>query len=121
MTITVSLEWAKKLKEAGWPQDSFLYWFHLEGLNSLTSEKIEASAIEYIAAPTAEEILRRLPRVSLSGDECYLQAERIIKETWNVEYEGTDGISRSEGFADESLANAAAAMWCYLSDNNLLP
>ena len=74
--ITTSLEWSKKLKESGWEQvewfeakdgqrlfrgNTFVYWTNtgkswqqINGCNGIIEEDI--------ASPTAEEILKKLPK-----------------------------------------------------------
>lgn len=105
---------AKKLRDAGWKQDSRMWW--LTGESRVVdseagyswSEYPDWSSMDRIEAPTAEEILRELPI-------------------------GTEGTKTSDGFAvginrddisrafmSDTLANAASSMWIYLKDNNLL-
>src|SRR3990167_5893854 len=77
-SIVVSLEMAKKLKKAGWPQDKFLFvWngaYHpdkSEHVNWLSRKKVgkDWAEAETFTAPTAEEILRRLPEESQAAME----------------------------------------------------
>ena len=76
----------------------------------------------WFAAPTAEEILRRLPLVldihAVVDDRPRMRALKIIPShpnRWKVSYENI--LDQTE----DSLANAAAAMYCYLAENNLFP
>lgn len=138
--IVTSLEWSKKLKEAGWPTNyeaAFFWAIHSDKANVIPASFLPMSATsdgEYIAAPTSEEILRRLPeRVhtkSTGGESVdYL---RIMKtpegDLWRVFYKndhrhGSASRRRKKtrfSFESTSLANASAEMWCYLSENNLL-
>lgn len=115
--ITVSLELAKKLKEAGWQYETLFFWCGLEHkeVSSSTGEmKIFYGKYypyrEHFAAPTAEEILRRLPH----GTDTELIIKRKPKGTWRVTCTG-------DTIGGDTLANAAAAMFCFLSENNLLP
>ncbi len=93
------------------------------------------------SAPTAEEILRRLPYyLDKSGVRYWFGISRTKEDEWWLVYReslnsfvfevfsgGSDyGMIdlKSEGlaqFLDASLANAAAAMYCYFALNNLLP
>lgn len=67
--IVTSKEWSKKLTTAGWPQDeSHFYWFIDDdgdmGESFWTVGSEEGYSIEVgddIAAPTASEIIRRIP------------------------------------------------------------
>ena len=119
---------AKKLKEAGWPQGrpEFVWevfkeeigrepYLHHYLSGSFTNNK---NRIAWFHAPTAEEILRRLP-------------DRIEKRLLNVsKYEGNEWVVSFFDPADKyrpetyfnspSLANAAAAMWVYLRENDLI-
>jgi len=124
-SITVSLEYAKKLKEAGWPQEAVWYWpvhyvnGHIFALATETHPRSENNALDYFAAPTAEEILQRLP-------------EYVGTQFWSIIAEGhvRDGRkvmgytiyypTKHEEWSD-TLANAAAAMYCHLAENGLLP
>ena len=135
-SITVSLEWAKKLKEAGWPQvtpqnpASLFYWAHFIGLEEpalVYASKVEMIRFDefeiLLSAPTADEILRRLPNdLTLKNEKegaksCPLRIGKFEKR-WDVRYflRGTNFL-----FLDDSLADACAEMWCYLSANKLLP
>lgn len=157
-SITVSLDMAKKLKEAGWPQGEQIFYFtnahniaeypedgyeleigefHLSGKTFLEWAPVEKlNGHLSFAAPTAEEILRRLPtRIKRFGDkeEFFLKVAPFrtgggLPRVFFVGYETIpikDGESVTHMMKFEprepSLANAAAAMWCYLSDNKLLP
>ena len=136
--ITVSLEWAKKLKEAGWFQENSVHhwiyggirweierieiWETIEGEWG-SGRKIEN--LQIFSAPTAEEILRRLPKC--------ISAETASQEggvldiypndgCWNLAYRNDEGFAvRDAAALYPSLANAAAAMWIYLKEHNLLP
>lgn len=123
-SIVVSLEHAKALKKAGWPQeDSYLHWCHhhsnasdsLDGMVWNVYQKDDDDRVnEWIAAPTSEEILRMLPQ--LVNHFGLIIARTPDNQGWEVAY-----LGGYKGFREPSLANAAAAMYCYLSENNLLP
>lgn len=132
-SIVVSLEWAKKLREAGWPQDECLFWwcpYLTENSNgspfvgyliSNTAEPQDShdwtKKAEIFADPTAEEILRRLPRV-------YVEHLRVTPSPgasgWTVEYRRPGKMRAWVSREADTLANAAAAMYCYLSEQKLL-
>jgi hypothetical protein len=139
-SIVTSLEWSKKLKEAGFPQEA---WAHYRKNNPTDRDddayfffgfgdeferpKPQWEFDDWIAAPTAEEILRRLPKKIVQvpkfsyGDPevLMLTANMTTNDLWYVRY--LSSKLQQYGEADESLANAAAAMYCYLAENNLLP
>lgn len=129
--ITVSLEWAKKLKEAGWEQGITIgnwrpstndfyrkqqqYEIHFTS-GSYRNEKS-------FDAPTAEEILRRLPKsVATKNRKVHrLSINCNGGKRWQIMY--GDDIFESPVIVDpdDSLANASASMYCYLAENKLLP
>lgn len=110
-SIVVSLDYAKRLKEAGWPQyrGEVFGWF--EDASGDWSVCVVESFPEddHIAAPTAEEILRRLPSAVIS----FLPFE---KSPWMVMVN-----EAGHDVCETTLANAAAACYCYLAENKLLP
>lgn len=128
-SIVVSLELAKQLKKAGYPQKfsvgNFGYCVHTcTGIHGWTDwsagEKglydgsgeygIDDDTNYFIVAPSAEEILRRLPF-----------------GYWHIEQEKNGGAdfvvvdNLTNRFYGETLADAAARCYCYLAENNLLP
>ncbi len=132
-SIVVSLEQAKALKKAGWPQDeSNFYW---EEWNDPTEQKgpfvvfHETEFIEthvVVTAPTAEEILRELPpSVQIDGITVYLSIfddrDWVGDHSWDICYSPDHGWSSDVHVRDkDNFAGACAQMWCYLSENNLL-
>lgn len=114
-SIVVSLEWAKKLKEAGWPQDhgeNVMYW-----RKKRDDFVLGGWCVYALAAPTAEEILRRLPDTLENRLHEPLQIFRMMPNSvgWRMMY----GLSHS---ADgDTLANAAAKMFVFLAKQKLLP
>lgn len=124
-SIVTSLEWAKKLKSAGYPQgESRDTWSTTEsGSNSSLHERVKPGHPNYGSpyyceydAPYAEEILRRLPPHLLTELFTLMVLPSGEGRLWAVDYEGTP-----HGKIDESIANAAAAMWVFLKEHNLLP
>lgn len=141
--IVVSLEWAKKLKEAGWKQDDVLVFTGIQPVKKTDEERFETPSFrsrwklenlwDWVSAPTAEEILRRLPR-KIAPMSLTEMDERTIKGNipdlrfqilmdgpdWKIEY-SSPHLESAEWQYGETLANAAANMFIYLSENNLLP
>jgi len=119
--ITVSLAMAEKLKIAGWAHaGSVHYW-----CPRLMSEEmvlvhssaawVDADAILSdinIAAPTAEEILRKLPMYQCSSSN-------DGKFTIFVQY-GKKSEAINKTMVGDSLSDAAAQMYCHLSTEKLL-
>ncbi len=141
--ITVSLSTAKRLRDAGWVQiPSYFYWATNIEDNSTRWvfgmwDSQDDESHEYVAAPTAEEILRELPweyeddeyEYEDGHDRChppnayisntlYLEVGRNSEDEWRVSYNCPAGGYNKFG---DTLANAAAEMWIYLKENNLLP
>lgn len=112
--ITVSLEMAKKLKEAGWIWDDAQFFWSTKTLESKVWECPHRSQYSLIsnqtdiAAPTAEEILRELPIGSLA------QMEEKERKRWTVSSPNIHGLPFP------SLADSAASHWIHLKENNLL-
>lgn len=137
-SIVVSLEMAKALARAGWDQKKSHFWFSssynrekgrhhcvISSRGELTKRN-RYIARENFAAPTAEELLRKLP-VSLSecrDDDLIILRNAIITE-WCIAYERRkSGHLHGKFIYDTrnlSLADAAASMWVYLKEHNLLP
>ena len=131
--ICVSLEWAKKLNEAGWNERThWQYWIRIRH----TEYELSCNLMHYhLPAPTAEEILWRLPETILVPVIVKKRPERftyllkldIKNGKFLVYFLRRKGDSSAVYFPlprfphQSSLANAAAAMYCYLADNNLLP
>lgn len=136
-SITVSLECAKQLREAGYPQANHeFYWIHSEHGRSrvhrteedsggrIASRLVVSEPEILYAAPTAEEILARLPEWSEIPETMRVEIIHSPLKPSMALREGAnrDGtIKWKVWFEDISLANAAAAMYCYLAENNLLP
>lgn len=124
-SVVVSQYWAKQMNEAGWPheptyffwtkstrKDSFWRCLPIVGAKRLANNQIRCKR-EIIAAPTAEEILRELP-ANIDG---YLKIEMCDdKSGYRMKYQNKTNY----GICEDTLANAAAAMWCYLAKKNLL-
>lgn len=121
---TTSLELSKQLLEAGFPQESYFYWFKASKPFTndewewvlITKEKqdLEFQRVgRSIASPTAEEILERLP-VGIS-----IEKER---GDYYIRLDGDGDIipGNLSGCRGESLAEAAGKQWLYLKEHNLL-
>ena len=132
--IVVSLECAKKLKEAVWPQDSTNCFFWVGGRSNpdqpwkvedwrVVDSKLRFQAWQSdipCAAPTAEEILRRLPAELRDPKSRRLSPLTLFVdgERWIAEYPFFTLIAGVPGL---TLCHALADMWICLKENNLLP
>jgi len=134
--ITVSLETAKSLRDAGWKQDnadfdwvisSQSYGGESYGEEVLRARKISSGRPRKhstlpTSAPTAEQILRELPQ-TMDGYRLTIYPIWDVG-AWCVTYLAPDHTPHEAleiDYVDKSLANAAAEMWIYLKENNLLP
>lgn len=126
-----SLDWSKKLKDAGWPQVSPLNtWWIEEGDTHVFWPQVRSTANRKgFAAPTAAEILALLPeRISekkqagMTAD--FLRIMPTVDGLWRVYYKNKarkGARCTRYAFESKSLADAAAEMYCLLAQNNLLP
>lgn len=138
-SITVSLKKARELKEAGYPQRiSIFHWWKRIGheeYEELGMNIMLDGGSPYIAAPTAEEILRRLPTmIEYQGGTflLFIFPHWADAPKWMMGYERSIESAQKTGSTlwihgkgayhatGDTLANAAAAMWIYLKKNNLL-
>ena len=120
-SICVSLEWAKKLN---WEGSLFAFFFYDGYWDHGPSRAFDKKDVdELVYSPTAEEILRELP---LDVGKYELQIYRCGKDGWAVAYyDGNheplyDAADCQNDYPNDSLANAAASMWEYLKENDLL-
>jgi len=151
-SITVSLDLAKQLKEVGWEQQGTQFWwcvtvkpyvtFNPQGVFAPHEKRIGIIHGGLFAAPTAEEILRRLPpSVPMKSDfpnmeddsrnptvylplriKCGAPKRGSITPRWMVLYRDEMNEPACIGVQiEDTLADAAARMYCYLSSHNLLP
>lgn len=127
-SICVSLEMAKKLAKAGWPQLDSLFIVMDDGeiryrAIQLTDESGNMTGTCF-AAPTAEEILRNMPEIIKQQDGLkeFIYFQNVYRSRGNfcVAYYTLRDMEQVVDLEDESLANAAASCWCYLKENNLL-
>ena len=125
--ITTSLEWAEKLKEAGWLQEkSYFVWGRIGSGEKMGIKPrySEGSRMRY-SAPSAEEILRELPE-EIEESDYWLEIAKSIHwgdTPWEIRYRKNGELllwDDPEPIRADTLANASAAMWIYLKENNLL-
>ena len=147
-SITVNLDYAKRLKAAGWPQRESLHWW-IEFYNSSSTdpntmlsalitdetwyygehtdragpyrERSYLKKLKRFAAPTASEILGMLPRrLTVEGDA----DGKWICINSHADREGwkIGYLEHPYRFlaVESTLANAAAAMYVYLAEHSLL-
>jgi hypothetical protein len=131
---TVNLKLAKALKEAGYPQDAYLSYYYNAGkpTGSLVqtlfyddaSKAFKASKLS--SAPTADEILEKLPETigKLSKPNFGGLTISKYKEAYSPWYCSAQDRSSLLGptlmFMDENLADALANLYLYLKKKGLI-
>ena len=129
MIKTVSLDTAKKLKEAGFPQESHFYYryhaafsgYEIENQDSFVRSIMDGSFLWY-AAPLADEILELLPWKLDFGDGLlkFLVISKV-QGGYQVGYQNNEKHDYVDGYiGNEYLAIATAQMWMHLKHSNLL-
>lgn len=118
--ICVSLGLAKKLKEAGYPQESLFYWMNTDlGEWILLEKKNCDPSFNIIAAPTASELGKELPGYDYYYCYSFKSSNTIINE-YSCIYEFAQTRDIKYQTLDESEANARAKMWLYLKKEGQL-
>jgi hypothetical protein len=133
--IVVSLDYAKLLKEARWPQEYQLFWWlrasqpiaipnGMIDEENVRNEWVVTHSFADFAAPTASEILGKLPSIINVPDRAPF-ALYVAKagDTFNVYYYQavTGEVLPEAGMEEDTLADTAAAMFVFLQQNHLLP
>ena len=126
--IVVSLELAKRLRDAGWSQEKNIssFYYSVEGWLMVCTIHVEGETVlipvtgaeltfhpPWLSAPTAEEILRELPDYQVMSEERVVSIIQL-SDIYNKRK------TKFSIFKGETLASAAAQMWIYLKTNNLL-
>lgn len=140
--ITVSLEWAKKLKEAGWTQEGLLWWCQWTNDESPPSQvwrleyvateddfvTVTGGSWERCSAPTFEEITEKfrdedgdIPNVQIRKKWYRLHMNWDFFSLLNIENDDDCLIQFPRDCRHDSMADLAAQVYCYLAENNLLP
>jgi hypothetical protein len=123
MIKTASFKLSKQLREAGFPQRTSFYW---QGTTQISARLLQfpyPTDDDVYAAPTAEEILERLPiLIEKDGRTGYFKLTRYDEEEqyWGISYTEQRGEIVDSSFAGETIAEAAGNAWLNLKENNLL-
>lgn len=123
---TLSLELSKQLQKAGYPQEEHFYWVHefekwwLFNEENLKGKRKTSLTLWYYAAPTADELLDRLPKgctVAKSRDEdkdkqymCYMSTSTFKRDKYYM----------VKNIWGETATEVLAKMWLILKENNLI-
>lgn len=138
-SIVVSIGLAKKLRDSGWPQnDSVFAWGRVHygkvrepmygkvigediAIVMLLKEAKKDKWREYVAAPTAEEILKQIPYFDLSCSLVDTDKPHYSIIVTNAMYTLPDRNKAKGISGPPPISDIAAHMWIYLKENNLLP
>jgi len=130
----VSLELARKLKEAGVKQESYAYWLERKNERPVPLASFESGAWNSVhqgyevmskiaSAFTASELGEMLPRIHVQDSRIYkltcFKELRNDKEEWLCRYE----CETNNGYHQQTaytLTDAMAKMLIYLLENKLL-
>lgn len=119
---TVSLELAKQLKEAGFPQETDFFYTRYGGDKWGVNLNLGIAKEFGIAAPTADDLLDSLP----ANTDITLSIKKGSKQ-YHVNYWwGTPNPLRKGSVTDywqthgDNPADALAEMWIYLKKHNLM-
>lgn len=131
-----SLELARKLKEAGYPQEGEFWWKHYEQsevgelpILARDDEINDGFMEDYYAAPLCTELLEQLPEyIDLpDGSRKYplIYKDHYGDERGQVYRAYLSDISNPNflgemRFENQSLPNALAEMWLWLKENSYL-
>lgn len=141
--IVVSLELAKELKEVGYPQKSLFYWVSYLTKNSISEYKLmdepniqwefeRSGEMKIISAPTASELLDRLPRFMNSNGKFHweisleeIEEKQFIDGKELVERKTVELFSMMYPYhavkvQGKTFVEMLAKMWFYLKQNNLI-
>jgi len=127
----VSLDLAKKLKEAGWEKKTEFIW--ARGFVDLSAFKFKYEGEEVLPAPLAEEILEELPKKIIDDKTYRLRIEKY-DDHYAVGYcydylfsyqQGKNAIVESvlrwlKLITDSNISNALARLWLWLKENGYL-
>jgi hypothetical protein len=131
--LCISLELAKKMKAADFPQTSWFVWAKFEGKEWELMQLSEAVSYEntvceeWCAAPTAEEIIDVLPEGIRTGNQGHHTSADLLMKRYSdgyyVQYEswccGSSDTFLSK--IDMKYSEAAGMMWLCLKEEKLFP
>jgi len=130
-----------ELKEKGFPQKSLFYWINDGGFKIADKDNWETiegewgvgrefNVVELCSAPTAEKLLKELPKLIFLNKKSYTLEINYIDGFFYMDYKyGDEKLNcRMEAFAvcgtipinNKRLCTALSKCWVYLKENNLL-
>lgn len=127
--IVCSLDMGQKIKAAGWTKPTMFEWLNNDGefMPMSSEEKGFFRKDEIFPAPTAEEILRELPRQvhKPKGHRLYkLYVVKCVRnngvEGWEVYWRDKCGFGNIHNTNEATLSEAAAQMYCWLAEKGYI-
>lgn len=128
MVHTVSVDTARQLKAAGFPQETEFWWINTSHRVTADGKRINyynrlgyktdldhlASLHEDLAAPIAEEILQTLP--GAFGRDNSIHIPTFIKDDaiYMAFFTSDDSSDTLPSFREHTLAEALAQMWLFM-------
>jgi hypothetical protein len=123
-SLVVTLETAKKLKAAGFPQDTA---FCFDPHSPLPCRKLSSNPKNEVAdgkavitAPTAQELAEQLPSLAGRDDKFQLQITKATNEyqAWYSPIDDTTKLSHLYFEQGDTIAEALAALWLNLHETS---
>lgn len=122
--ICVSLELAKQLKEAGFPQESLFMWGQLAFSGDFVLKhrtaflKSDVRGGLPFAAPTSGELSEHLPEIVLIKNQAFrLVVDMDKNRRWFVNYVAYQPVQNAEGYCDLSVFEKDASFFDIWTDN----
>ena len=127
--LVPDLDTCRRLKAAGFPQDTALAWWQTYLQNLYVADRGKGYDVRLCAAPTLEELLRALPdAIRLGEDHGYLTVDREEAAGESpgfcaayLDLDGNDPWKDLSFGPNERAAQAAADLYLALSKSGLMP
>lgn len=131
MIPTTSLETSKKLKAAGFRQDTFFQWIfvhsainseynHWELLDKEHPLYCKNAEIQY-ASFCSDELLSELPfKLRFQYDDYWFQIQKLKNGSYDVRYSDWQHMKVKKIFQDELLCEALSQMWLWLKSEGII-
>lgn len=125
MSLTVSLELAKKMKELWWNKDDQFTYFYYDWKTKVSMDDINErwdDFDDYLCAPTAQEILDELPRY-LMREEFSMRYILLVtpsdelREAYYRDMHKLTNYDDKVVFVENSVAEALWELRCWCKEN----
>ncbi len=123
--MTVTLEVARQLKDAGYPQEGTPFKWCLAGSDGKWYRQYTPALAcwpfkDRIAAPTSDEIIERLPAYVEQSGHYKLMIQKWGDNHYTVKYINLLNGDTLAVSTKATLSDAAGLMWCWLKGEGLL-